>query len=581
MLFTKFKRKSNINFFKLLIMIIEILGKEKDKKDIFWILIIILFQSLLDILSIASIIPLIYLVQDSNLIYKGNNIKNLIGNLDFSLGNNSENILIPLIVIFIMIISTTFRFFLIYKTNYFIEETRHYVASKLMNDFINKNQLLNIDTTKFAKAILSEVDQFIIVVIQPVILMLTNIILLLGVLFYLIYTNFSASIYGIIILISFYLLFHFFSKNILNREGYKNEASNRGRFKTAIESFRNIKDIKIYQAEQFFEDRFKKFSKSFSDTNAIYNTLTASPKYILEMLVFIALTLSILYFAIKDNLNFSIIPLLGTFAFAAYKAQPSLSSVIYGINSIEYGEKIILNIYEKLYKERLKNDLNSRVFKNYKYNSKDCIIIKDLDYSYNNSPKTQCLKKLNIKISYSSFFVIKGESGSGKTTLLNLITGLLKLKKGSIIINKNRYKNKTPKISFLHQEYSLFDSTIIENVAFGIKERNVDIEKLIRCLKQAEIYNYVFSLKNNIYEIVGENGSNLSIGQIQRLALARALYFEPDILLLDEPTSSLDIKTESQIIKTLYALSKKITIIISSHRPISLKNKSIDILELS
>ena len=123
-----------------------------------------------------------------------------------------------------------------------------------------------------------------------------------------------------------------------------------------------------------------------------------------------------------------------------------------------------------------------------------------------------------------------------------------------------------PKISYLHQEYSLFDTSIAENIAFGISKEKIDFNKLRKVLIQAEIYEYVSKLKNNIFELVGENGSNLSTGQKQRIALARALYFEPDLLLLDEPTSALDKNNEKSIIKTLIKLSKKITIIMSTHK---------------
>ena len=106
----------------------------------------------------------------------------------------------------------------------------------------------------------------------------------------------------------------------------------------------------------------------------------------------------------------------------------------------------------------------------------------------------------------------------------------------------------------------------MQNVAFGLNESEIDLEKLYIALKKAEIFEYVFKLKNNIYENVGENGSKLSTGQIQRIALARSLYFNPDILILDEPTSALDKNNESKIINTLKNLSKEITVIITTHR---------------
>lgn len=560
-------RVQRFNFLKSLIMIFSLLKRGPNSKNLILLTIIVCFQAILDVLSLASIIPLIYLIQVPDEL---NNTTNFLINLGFIsgkvIGNISINLFIPALVILIMIISTLFRLFLIYKTNKFIEDTRHNLSINLMSNYINNKNFINVDKTEIAKSILSEVDQFIIIVFQPTILMLTNLILLLGIIFYLIYTSYLASIYSLILLFSFYYVFYIFSKRILNKTGVQSERSNKGRFKTAIESFNSIKDIKIYKAEDFFIKRFNKFSRSFANTNSTYTTLTASPKYILEMLVFIALSLSILFFVINDNLSFAILPLISTFAFAAYKAQPALSSVIFGINSIEYGSKIISNLSRKINQKFKTINKTNLFYKNLKKSNNCCIAINNLQFSHDNNPKLYGLNNINIEINYKSLFILVGESGSGKTTLLNLITGLEFFKSGSITFNTNLYNGKKPKISYLNQDHSLFNASIMQNVAFGLNESEIDLEKLSIALKKAEIFEYVFKLKNNIYENVGENGSKLSTGQIQRIALARSLYFNPDILILDEPTSALDKNNESKIINTLKNLSKEITVIITTHR---------------
>ena len=231
---------------------------------------------------------------------------------------------------------------------------RIFIVQKLIN-LLNKQDsayprlmqkyLFNTETNKKLNQKLQsqyylEVDQFIIIIFQPVMWMVTNFILLIGIFLYLIYTNLNASMISFIFLGVFYIIFYFFKKNILNIQGIKSELSNKGRFKTAIEIFESIKDIKIYSAEKFFSKRFQIFSKEFANTNAFYSTLIASPKYLLEMIVFIALSFTILILSINNSISLKTIPLLGTFAFAAYKAQPALSNVIYGINSLEYGSKI-------------------------------------------------------------------------------------------------------------------------------------------------------------------------------------------------------------------------------------------------
>ena len=298
-------------------------------------------------------------------------------------------------------------------------------------------------------------------------------------------------------------------------------------------------------------------------TNATYSTLVASPKFIFEMLVFIAIAFSICLISIINMDIFNSLPLLGIFAFAAYKSQPALSNILYGINSIEYGSKIISNLYRSLNKPYSFRDKNKKniVIRN-EISIKNLFTVRNLRYIYENN---KGINNINFSLEVPSLFILLGESGVGKSTLLNLIAGNIKKQQGEIYFSKKGYK-RYPKIAFLHQEFSLFDTTIAENIAYGISREDINYSRLREVTILAEIYDYVSTLKNGFNEFVGENGSNLSMGQRQRIALARALYFKPDILILDEPTSSLDKENEKKIIQTLINISKKILVIMSSHK---------------
>ena len=235
------------------------------------------------------------------------------------------------------------------------------------------------------------------------------------------------------------------------------------------------------------------------------------------MIVFVALAVAIFVISISTMESFNSLPILGIFAFGAYKAQPALSNVIFGINSIEYGTKIISNLNRQLIKSR--NNLkrkNSKVQTS--INDEKILEIKNKKYIHNKN--NQGVRNINFSIRGPSLLILVGKSGSGKSTLLDLIAGTLIPQEGEVLLYKNKDKLE-PKISYLHQEYSLYDTSIAENIAFGISKEKIDFNKLRKVLIQAEIYNYVSKLKNNIYELVGENGCNLSTGQKQRIALAQ------------------------------------------------------------
>lgn len=563
----------NINFIKRLIQTLSLIEK-KNKRSFLKLIFLLLIQSFLDVISIASILPMLH-VLESGLSKDKTFYKILAKNNIFYFFNDPKliYILIPIIVIIIMVIATFTRLFIVNETNNFIEKTRHNLCSRLMGKFIYGNYNSNLDTSSIAKSILSEIDQFIVLVFQPVMLMLTNAILLTGIIIYLTVTNFRASFVSFIMLFTFYIVFYIFTKKILNKQGLKSEKSNQGRFKTAIESFNAIKELKIYKAENYFFKRFKENSKLFAESNSLYSTLVASPKYLLEMMIFVSLSLSILILAYRNQISLDTIPLLGTFAFAAYKAQPALSNVIYGINSLEYGSKIINNLhfeiksYEK--QKFFKKQINENIKKVLKIDrQKEGIEIKNLNFNYKNNVG---LSNINLFIKHPSFFIITGKSGSGKSTFLNILSGLQKPHSGEISFYLGNSDKKKPSISFLNQEHYIYDCTISENIAFGIDKEKIDFKLLEKVSKAAGIFDYINSLDKKYEENVGENGSKLSIGQKQRIALARALYFKPDILILDEPTSGLDKKNEEQIIETIIKLSNKITIIMSTHKINSLE----------
>lgn len=561
------KKFLKIGFLGLLIKTLSFINK-KSKRKLFNLIILVFFQACFDVLNLASIIPLIQLLTDKNKLqlYIEKSLSIINSEYFFISDNSLISIYIPLIVILIMVLTTIVRLYVVYFTFKFIEETRHQICSKLMEGFINRDIGINKNSSEIAKSILSEVDQFIILVFEPTILMLTNVLVLLAIIGYLLFTNPYPSLVSLGLLIFFYINFYFFSKRKLNIEGYRSEKSNKGRFITAIEVFKSIKDIKIYSAEKYFSNRFKRFSRIFANTNATYSTLVASPKYLLEMIVLIALAISILFISLNKIADFNSLPLLGIFAFAAYKAQPALSNVIYGINSIEYGSKIISNLNKELKRANSK-EINLKYKApckmERKLKSKKSLVIKNLNFIFNG--KNEGIKKVNLTIENPTLFVLYGSSGSGKSTLLNLISGILKPQEGEIKYFNNN-KPSIPKISYLHQEHTLFDATIAENVAFGIPKEEINYSDVKKALMNAEIYDYVNSLEEAFNEKVGEDGSNLSIGQKQRIALARALYFKPDILLLDEPTSALDHKNEKKIINTLLRLSKNIMVIMSTHK---------------
>ena len=199
---------------------------------------------------------------------------------------------------------------------------------------------------------------------------------------------------------------------------------------------------------------------------------------------------------------------------------------------------------------------------------KDKIRINKINFSYQTNKAV--LKDINIEIKKNTKVGIIGPSGSGKSTLLDLITGLHSPDKGAIFCDNIDIDTNKPgwqkKLGYVPQTIYLLDDSIKNNIAFGIEEEKINNTKVFESLEKSQLTEFINSLPEKENTIIGNNGIRLSGGQRQRIGIARALYSNPEIIILDEATSSLDMENEKKIMDDIDKFSKNKTIIIITHR---------------
>ena len=194
------------------------------------------------------------------------------------------------------------------------------------------------------------------------------------------------------------------------------------------------------------------------------------------------------------------------------------------------------------------------------------LVLKNVNFAYKNKPLL--FENLNFTLKKGEKIAFIGESGSGKSTLVDMLMGLLPPNSGEILVDgqnlrAQNLKNFRQKIGYIPQQIYLFNDTIAKNIAFG---EEFDEKMLERVIKQANLQSFITSLKDGANTLVGDGGGNLSVGQKQRIAIARALYLSPQILVLDEATSALDNESEAKIMSEIYKISSDKTLIIIAHR---------------
>jgi ABC-type multidrug transport system fused ATPase/permease subunit len=255
---------------------------------------------------------------------------------------------------------------------------------------------------------------------------------------------------------------------------------------------------------------------------------------------------------------------------------PSVNRILSSLQIIRSSMPSIDNLYLEFTKiENTRNELNINKGNETAFNFENRVEIRNVNYNYLNVDKTT-LKNINIIINKGDFIGIIGPSGSGKSTFIDIILGLLNPSSGEIFIDNFNIKTNIrywqKLIGYVPQNIYLIDDTIKANIAFGLNDEDISDYLLNKCIKSAQLHEFIMSLENGINTIVGERGARLSGGQRQRIGIARALYHNPEILILDEATSSLDNDTENRIMDDINQLKGNKTIILIAHRLSTLNN---------
>ena len=304
----------------------------------------------------------------------------------------------------------------------------------------------------------------------------------------------------------------------------------------------------------------------------LQNFINFLPRVWLEVFVFISLIIFLFFSHFQNNEMTKIIPILALYVGTAFRLLPGINRIVVSINALKLGLPAVKVLQEEI-------DLFNKQKENLKYTGQSetrfekSLKLKNIFFDYEKSKSI--LKGINIEILKGSTIGIMGSSGSGKSTFIDVLTGLLRPNKGEVLVDEqNIYlnlKSWRKKLGYVPQNIYLLDDTIKNNIAFGIQEHLIDQKLINEALNKAGLNKFIKELPNGVETNVGERGTKLSGGQAQRIALARALYNKPSVLILDEATNSLDINKENQILETIKTNLKDITVIIVSHRENTVK----------
>lgn len=543
-----------------------------ERIDTYKLLFLIFTMSTFDILGVASIFPFIQILINPTLIETNIVLSNLYAfssNLGF-VGIGQFQFLLGILVFFLLIFSLFVRAFTFYKQVQFSFMKEYTIGKRLSEAYLNQpySWFLNKNTSNLGKNILSEVNTVVINGIMPMtnfvaqsILALTLIILIL-----IVDPNLSMII-GLVLLLGYGVVF-FFNKTILQKTGSIALIANTVRFKVLSEAFNSIKDIKINGSEKFYLKLFDEPSRIFASNQASNQLISNIPRYFIEGLLFGGMILFLIILIKGSDSFIDVVPVIALYTFAGYRLMPALQQIYYSISQITYAKAAISELFKDLEDLKIREDVKHISLK---VNTSNLIELDQVSFSYKNSKKLN-LSNVNLNIKKNSKVAIVGPTGSGKSTLLDLMLGLISPTQGSIKIFDQTLHNKNSKswlkiVGYVPQQINLIDDTVAANVAFGLDKKDTDIDRVVNCCKIADMHEFIIhNMQDGYNTFIGEKGLRLSGGQKQRLGIARALYKKPLILVLDESTSALDVRTEHRILNNLFGLKDDITFIIVTHR---------------
>jgi len=550
---------------------IKIILSKKQMGSFYFFVLLSFISMILETLGIGLIIPFMQALVTDGINQHLANFLNF-----FSIYPTSKYNLIFILIALLAFVYTFKASFLTYFSYIHVKllsDLRISLSNRLYYIYLNKPYSfhLNNNSSKLIRNI-NEID-LVAYVIKSLILLINETVVFLGISAFVIFYEPKGSLIVILFLGTFGYLF-FKKIQIKVKKWGKIRRIHAGlSLKYLQEGFGSIKDIKILQRSNEFVKGFTENNKALNVCEVKQDFTGSLPKLWLEWLVIIGFILLIFLMIFQGKELLYIVPLLGLFAAAAFRIMPSLARIMNAVQGILYNRPAVDSIYKEFNQKSFQNNIN-------KISSKKIFLTKEIDlkninFKYSDSGPF-ILKNINLNIKNGTTIGLIGESGIGKTTLINIILGLMRPTSGSVCIDGvdifENIKNWQSQIGYVPQNIYLSDDSIKKNIAFALPDEKIDNIAVNKAVTNAKLDSLVNNLSNGLDTKIGEFGDRISGGQKQRIAIARALYAEPKVFILDECTNSLDLKTEKQIIDEVNSLKGKKTIIMIAHRLSTLEN---------
>ncbi len=550
---------------------------KKDKRKLIFLSLSKFINGILDFVGVVSVMPIIAIVANQNLINENKYLIQLKSTFEL----NDKNLLVMLILfsIFLLLLNYTFRIIDSWYDAYVGREIWKNLSSKLFKYYINEDYIYHLknSSNSLLERLNVKVNFIVIGVIQPFFQIVGKSFSSVLIFLILLFLQPMATIILTTIVILFFQIIYMFIRNKIEFYGKEQAEASKQEYKIIDQALKSIKDIKINQTFNFYKNYYYKFLKMSVNSSVKKVIFMSFPRNFLELISFFLIYIFLIYMLFVANSKLpEIAVIIAIYLISLQRILPNAQAIFSEISNYKFYRYAHQEVFEDLNSNKIRL-LDKEENNNESIDFRDKITLDNLEFNYTeNKHFNLIVNKTYIK--KGNFIGICGISGSGKSTLINLITGLLTASKGSIFVDENKLNNfnlrKWQKnIAYVPQSPFISDDTIKNNIAYGVPENDINFEKVQNAAKISKLDRLISNeLPNKYNTLVGEDGVRLSGGQKQRISIARAIYLDRKIIILDESTSSLDLPTEQEILSSLKHTQKNKTIIFVTHRVLSLKN---------
>ncbi len=546
------------------------------------IAIVMVIGAFLQTLGVSLLVEVVNVVIDPAAAAKSRAVSTVQGILEIT-DFKVFSILIMVALILVYVVKNVYLYFQYKLTYSFIYTNQFRTSERMMRNYMRRRYeyFLSADTAVVQRSITSDVNNMYALILALLTLFSDGVVSLFVVSFCLVQSG-VLTIALAVVMIALMLIIKKVIQPIMRKAGKDNQDFYSSLFKWISQTVLGIKEVKVTGRETYFVGEYKKAGKGYVGAVQKYSLYNSVPKLLIETVCVATMMIYVIVLLLTGSSTENMLSVLATLAAASLVLLPAVNRINNQLTSIAYLEPFFMNVSDNLVDE-IGDDKVDLTFASGDFEKlpfKEKIELSNITFAYPNTDK-KIFDGSDLTIKSGESIGIVGTTGAGKSTVVDILLGLLIPQEGSIKVDgvditqrdaepgcdrERNYRRFLKNIGYIPQMIYMLDDTILKNVAFGIPEEEIDIDRVWEVLKEAQMDEFIKSLPEGLDTTVGERGIRLSGGQRQRISIARALYHDPEVLILDEATAALDSDTEAAIMHSINYFRGKKTLIIIAHR---------------